>query len=160
MKEELEKNIVDHQKADAVYNQAIALYKEKKLEQCCIFLLAAREMNHRQAKRFLGKLADSPDAEIRNVVERAFLARSSTGEMELSKIPSDVSVYKIPSCFTSIGDSTFENCSSLAKIVIPDSVETIGDFAFSGCSSLTEVVIPDSVKSIGYSAFEDCSNLI
>ena len=60
---------------------------------------------------------------------------------------------------TSIGDRTFEDCSSLTSVVIPDGVTSIGEYAFRYCSSLTKVIIPDSVTSIGYYAFEGCDSL-
>lgn len=53
----------------------------------------------------------------------------------------------------------FEECSSLASILIPDGVTSVGQGAFHGCSSLTNVIIPDSVTSIGDSAFYGCSSL-
>ena len=65
----------------------------------------------------------------------------------------------IPDGVTSIGDSAFSDCKSLASITIPDSVTSIGDSAFSGCSSLTSITIPDSVTSIGSDAFSGCSSL-
>ena len=65
----------------------------------------------------------------------------------------------IPDGVTSIGDSTFEYCSSLESVTIPDGVTSIGDGAFFDCSSLESVTIPDSVTSIGGWAFFDCSSL-
>ena len=65
----------------------------------------------------------------------------------------------IPDSVTSIGNSAFENCSSLQSVTISDSVTSIGDCAFLDCSSLQSVTIPDSVTSIGNSAFSVCKFL-
>lgn len=40
---------------------------------------------------------------------------------------------------TTIGQTSFYNCSSLTSITIPDSVTTIGTWAFYWCASLTSV---------------------
>lgn len=47
--------------------------------------------------------------------------------------------YTIPNSVTNINYSTFENCSSLEKIIIPNSVNDIKYFAFKDCSSLSEI---------------------
>ena len=60
---------------------------------------------------------------------------------------------------TSIGDSAFHECKSLASITIPNSVTSIGDGAFAWCSSLTSITIPNSVTSIGSLAFRYCTSL-
>ncbi|MBQ6141836.1 MAG: leucine-rich repeat domain-containing protein, partial [Kiritimatiellae bacterium] len=65
----------------------------------------------------------------------------------------------IPNSVTSIGNSAFNNCSSLASVTIPNSVTSIGNSAFNNCSSLASVTIPNSVTSIGNSAFNNCSSL-
>ena len=67
--------------------------------------------------------------------------------------------YDIPSWVTSIGNSAFKGCRSLASINIPSSVTSIGEYAFRGCSSLTSINIPSSVTSIGNEAFSDCRSL-
>ena len=64
----------------------------------------------------------------------------------------------IPEGVTSIGDHAFYGCSSLTSITIPESVTSIGNFAFSGCSSLAEITIGNGVTSIGDSAFSNCSS--
>ena len=60
---------------------------------------------------------------------------------EIIKYPikKDGTSYVIPNSVTSIGDSTFSNCSSLTNITIPNSVTNIGEFAFNSCISLTSI---------------------
>jgi hypothetical protein len=60
---------------------------------------------------------------------------------------------------TSIGENAFSYCTSLSSIDIPGSVTSIGDSAFEGCSSLTSITIPDGVTSIGSTAFSYCTSL-
>ena len=61
--------------------------------------------------------------------------------------------YLIPDSVTSIGDSAFSYCNSLASVTITDRVTSIDDYAFEYCDNLTEIIIPDSVTSIGYRTF-------
>ena len=65
----------------------------------------------------------------------------------------------IPSGATSIGSYAFSDCQSLASVVIPEGVTSIGNHAFNGCYSLASVVIPHSVTSIGSNAFSNCRSL-
>jgi len=65
----------------------------------------------------------------------------------------------IPNSVTSIGESAFENCTSLASVTIPDSVTSIEEGAFSGCTSLASVTIGNNVTYIGYWAFLGCTSL-
>ena len=65
----------------------------------------------------------------------------------------------IPNSVTSIGNSTFSNCSSLTSVTIPNSVTSIGNTTFSKCTGLTSVAIGSSVKSIGSDAFYCCTGL-
>ena len=65
----------------------------------------------------------------------------------------------IGSGVTSIGDHTFDWCSSLTSVTIPNNVTSIGDSAFWYCKSLTSITIPSSVINIGSGAFEECNSL-
>lgn len=51
------------------------------------------------------------------------------------------------------------NNKEVKDLVIPEGVTSIGNYTFNGCSSLTSVTIPSSVTSIGSSAFEGCIGL-
>ena len=62
----------------------------------------------------------------------------------------------IPNSVTSIGISSFIDCSSLTSITIPNSVVSIASFAFWKCTSLTSLTIPNSVTSIEDNAFGYC----
>ena len=74
-------------------------------------------------------------------------------------IPQEVTYGNITYSVTSIGNSAFDDCSSLTAITIPEGVTSIGNYAFYGCSSLTTITIPEGVTSIGTSAFYGCSSL-
>ncbi|MBQ7246849.1 MAG: leucine-rich repeat protein [Lachnospiraceae bacterium] len=60
---------------------------------------------------------------------------------------------------TEIGDSAFENCTSLKSIKLPEGLKRIGRKSFASCSSLIEVTVPDSVTWIDSAAFEGCNNM-
>ena len=66
---------------------------------------------------------------------------------------------EVPAGFTTIGDSAFSRCSSLASIELPASLTTIGESAFEGCSSLASIELPASITSILHSTFCRCSSL-
>ena len=58
-----------------------------------------------------------------------------------------------------IGNTAFENCTSLTSVTLPENLINIGSWAFAGCSSLIDVNIPDSVTAIWEFAFYNCTSL-
>jgi hypothetical protein len=67
--------------------------------------------------------------------------------------------YTIPNSVTSMGDSAFRECTSLASVTIGDSVFSIGKEVFQQCSSLTNVTMGDSIRNIDDWAFVGCEHL-
>ena len=65
----------------------------------------------------------------------------------------------IPNSVTSIGPSTFYNCTGLKSVAIGNSVTSIGVRAFRGCSRLTSITIGNSVTRIRNHAFRECAGL-
>jgi len=64
----------------------------------------------------------------------------------------------LPGTLTSIGNSSFTNCTGLTGITIPAGVRSIGKYAFSGYNP-SSITIPPSVTFIGEGAFSS-SNLV
>jgi hypothetical protein len=60
---------------------------------------------------------------------------------------------------TSIGESAFQFCHSLASVVVPDSIFSLGYEAFDSCTNLTEVTLGTSVTNLGRYAFWGSSKL-
>lgn len=60
-----------------------------------------------------------------------------------------------------LGDSAFENCTSLKSVKLADTVTTIGENCFAGCTSLTSVTLPASdALTIGENAFPNQEGLV
>ena len=97
--------------------------------------------------------ADVPWFDVRNNIHSAIIEDKVTtiGASSFSNCTNLTSVI-IPNSVISIGNSAFIWCENLTSITIPNSVETIENGAFSG-AGLTSVTIPNSVKSIGYDSF-------
>lgn len=80
------------------------------------------------------------------------------GELAFNNCTSLASVI-IPYGVTCIGDSAFWGCANLANVTLPNTITTIGSYVFQYCSSLANLSIPASVTNIEQSAFFLCSGL-
>ena len=74
-------------------------------------------------------------------------------------IPETVTHNGVTYAVTSIGNSAFNNCTSMTDVTIPNSIINIGDHAFRYCSGLREVEIPNSVETLGRCTFHSCGGL-
>ena len=72
---------------------------------------------------------------------------------------SSMASVSLPEGLTTLGSSAFQNCTGLVSVNIPDGVTSIGSSAFANCAALTDINIPAGVTSIGSSAFQNCSGL-
>ena len=93
-----------------------------------------------------------------NAVELVDCATAPKGAVD---IPATVKHDGVDYSVTTIRESAFTNCTSLASITIPASVTGIGERAFFNCTSLTSVTFAEGsqLTSIGDHAFESCTNL-
>lgn len=91
-----------------------------------------------------------------------------SGLTDLEKEPSEMGYFErfknlagiiLPDSITSLGSSTFEDCTSLTSVTLPGNLTTIGVCAFQNCTSLTSVTIPDTVTLINGYVFDGCAKL-
>lgn len=59
----------------------------------------------------------------------------------------------------SIGDNSFNGCSSLTTLDLGNKITSIGESAFYNCSSLSSLTIPSSCLNVGNNCFHGCLNL-
>ena len=89
----------------------------------------------------------------------AILRYSSSDDNRNYVYRSSVQKIEIGNGITSIGNSAFYSCYSLASITIPNGITSIGDSAFYSCYSLASITIPNGVTNIVDSAFYSCYSL-
>lgn len=65
----------------------------------------------------------------------------------------------LPDTLTSIGEGTFNQCTSLDSFNIPKNVVDIGRYAFWNCTSLKHIEIPSGIPQINEGTFDNCSSL-
>lgn len=83
---------------------------------------------------------------------------TSIGNSSFSDCSALVNI-NLPSTLIKIGNDAFARCSSLSSISIPNGVTVIGKGAFTGCNEITDIVIPDGVTTLENSVFSACSKL-
>lgn len=65
----------------------------------------------------------------------------------------------MPDTINFIGNSIFQNCTSLTEVHLPKSLKEIPSDTFSGCKKLTAINFPSTLTTIGNSAFSGCESL-
>ncbi len=90
---------------------------------------------------------------LKSIGKGAFSGCSNLGSIWLD-------LFENAECGVMIGDSAFNNCTSLNDIGIPVGVDSIGKYAFNGCSAALFVNLPSTLTSIDDYAFAGCSGVI
>lgn len=65
---------------------------------------------------------------------------------------SSIEEIHVPGTVKTIGDSAFESCTQLKKVVLSEGVEQLGSKAFEKCSKLESLVLPVTMKKLGNSS--------
>lgn len=67
--------------------------------------------------------------------------------------------YNLPASLTAIGETAFQNCTSIVGVTMPPQIETLPNYLFNTCTNLAYVVLPANLKQIGDWTFGMCSSL-
>lgn len=65
----------------------------------------------------------------------------------------------LPKDITVLGKLAFQRCSFLKKITLPENLKETKDGCFDACFSLKEISFPEGFQTLGASTFQFCSNL-
>jgi hypothetical protein len=68
-------------------------------------------------------------------------------------------ISQIPNTVKYIGESAFEECTSLTELYLNNKIKNINNRTFYGCTSLSKVEMSDAIETIGNSAFCGCEKL-
>lgn len=65
----------------------------------------------------------------------------------------------MPQGVTTLEEECFNNCTSLASVVLPDNLTAIKERCFLSCTALSSVALPENLTEIGRYAFAHCTGL-
>ncbi len=65
----------------------------------------------------------------------------------------------LPNSITSLGSDTFNSCTSLQSVTLPNSITSLGSDTFNSCTSLQSVTLPNSITNLPNNTFIDCNKL-
>ena len=71
---------------------------------------------------------------------------------------SSITEITLPQSLTTLGESAFEGCQSLEKVIIMNGLKAIPNRAFAGCTALSDINL-GNILMIGDWAFENCTSL-
>ena len=81
-------------------------------------------------------------------------------EMPVTRIESEafkgsaITKVTIPASVGGIQDFAFQDCTSLATVVLNEGLKYVGSSIFSGCTALKTITLPESLTETGSSMFE------
>lgn len=78
---------------------------------------------------------------------------------EFAFVNSSVKTITLSENTKKIGNSAFDSCLYLEKVVLNEKLQEIGSFAFAGCQALKEFTVTEKVKNVGDGAFARCDTL-
>lgn len=87
------------------------------------------------------------------------MTATARASLTLKKYAGDAASVTIPDGVTIVGDSAFNENTSLTAVVLPDSVVTIGANAFQSCTGLTKAELSSKLEKIANYAFDYCKAL-
>lgn len=92
---------------------------------------------------------------IRKIDKAAFMNTPVNAPLFMTAFGSDVSGYES----LDVGESAYENCTSIKSVEMPDNVSSIGIKAFKGCTSLGSLTCGKKLLGMDQYSFDGCSAL-
>lgn len=92
-------------------------------------------------------------------VQEIVLPESAESIGEFAFVNASLKTITLSENIKKIGNSAFDSCLDLEKVVSDEKLEEIGAFAFAGCQSMKEFTVTEKVKTVGDGAFARCDGL-
>jgi hypothetical protein len=94
------------------------------------------------------KLPATEEVKISSIGQGAFNGCKALTEIDLSGTE-----------VTELGNTVFQNCTSLTSITLPPGLTSLGNSVFAGNEALKTIALPSTLTTIGSSVFQNCTAL-